>query len=215
MLTFAPDFRILMTDIKNEILQKSKDLFLSLGFKSVTMDDIARELGMSKKTLYGYYNKKERLVADSVLFVFNDICCDIDGICGASTNPIQELYDIKRMVLSKLKGDKSSPIHQLQRYYPKVHDDLKSRHFDHMQECVNKNLKEGIAQGLYIPTINREFVSRIYFVGMQGIKDLEIFPSDRFPVQELYDQYLDYHLRGIVTPSGRKILNQITNKNHD
>ncbi len=204
-----------MTEIKDEILQKSKELFLTLGFKSVTMDDIARELGMSKKTLYSHYSKKEALVADSVLHVYNEICCGIDHICDTSTNPIEELYDIKRKVMDMLKGDKSSPIHQLQRYYPKVHHDLKSKQFDYMQGCVNKNLRQGIEQGLYIPTINMDFVSRIYFIGIQGIKDLDIFPSKDFPVQELYDQYLDYHLRGIVTPAGRKILNQITNKNHD
>ncbi|MGB5983623.1 MAG: TetR/AcrR family transcriptional regulator [Nonlabens sp.] len=204
-----------MTDSKQEIRLKSTDLFLSLGFKSVTMDDIASEMGMSKKTLYSHYKNKEALVSDVTLHLYNNICCGIDHICETSTNPIEELYDIKRTVMDSLKGDKSSPIHQLQRYYPKVHHELRSKQFDYMQDCVNKNLEEGIEQGLYIPTINMDFVSRIYFVGIQGIKDLSVFPSDQFPVQDLYDQYLDYHLRGIVTPKGRKILNQITNKNHD
>ena len=204
-----------MTEAKQEILEKSTDLFLNLGFKSVTMDDIASKLGMSKKTLYAHYNKKEKLVKDVTMGLYHSICHGIDCICESSSNPIKELYDIKKMVMTSLKGDKSSPIHQLQRYYPKVHSELKSKQFDFMQECVNKNIETGIEKGLYIPTISKEFVSRIYFVGIQGIKDMDVFPASEFPVQELHDQYLDYHLRGIVTPAGRKILNQITNKNHD
>jgi hypothetical protein len=179
------------------------------------MDDIASDMGMSKKTLYSHYKNKEALVHDVTLGLYTTICCGIDRICETSSNPIEELYDIKKMVLTSLKGDKSSPIHQLQRYYPKVHNKVKSMQFDYMQECVNKNLTLGIEKGLYIPTINKDFVSRIYFVGMQGIKDIDIFPYPQFPVQDLHYQYLDYHLRGIVTPAGRKILNKITNTNHD
>lgn len=190
-------------------------MFLTLGFKSVTMDDISSDLGMSKKTLYSHYKNKEALVHDVTLGLYTKICGGIDQICQVSQNPIEELYDIKKMVMSSLKGDKSSATHQLQKYYPKVHHKIKSMQFDYMQDCVNKNLDTGMALGLYIPTINKEFVSRIYFIGIHGIKDLSIFPTTQFPVQELYEEYLDYHLRGIVTPAGRKILNNITNSNHD
>lgn len=190
-------------------------MFLNLGFKSVTMDDISSDLGISKKTLYSHYKNKEALVNDVTVGLFTTICCGIDRICEIAHNPIEELYDIKKMVLSSLKGDKSSAMHQLQRYYPKVHRKIQSMHFDHMQDCVNRNLDQGISQGLYIPTINKDFVSRIYFVGSQGIKDFNLFPADKFPIQGLYEDYLDYHLRGIVTPAGRKILNKITNSNHD
>jgi len=201
--------------LKEEILKTSTDLFLSLGFKSVTMDDISSHLGMSKKTLYSYYKNKEALVLDVTLGIYNNICCGVVKICQTSNNPIEELYDIKKMVMKSLKGDNSSPIYQLQRYYPKVHNKVKVMQIEYMQERVNDNLERGIEKGLYIPTINKAFVSRIYFIGIQGIKDLNVFPPSDFPIQQLHDQYLDYHLRGIVTPTGRQILNKITNSNHN
>ncbi|GAK90129.1 transcriptional regulator [Nonlabens ulvanivorans] len=204
-----------MTDIKTEILQKSTEMFLDLGFKSVTMDDISSEMGMSKKTLYSYFKNKEELITEVTLAISNTICGGIDHICSISTNPIEELYDIKKMVLTSLKGDKSSPIHQLQRYYPRVHQKVSAIQFEYMKECVNKNLEIGIEQGLYRDNLDKDFVSRIYYVGLQGIKDLHLFPNTQFPVQKLHDHYLEYHLRGIVTPAGRKILNLITNTNHD
>lgn len=204
-----------MTDFKTEILQKSTEMFLDLGFKSVTMDDISSEMGMSKKTLYSYFKNKEELITEVTLAISNTICGGIDHICSTSTNPIEELYDIKKMVLKSLKGDKTSPIHQLQRYYPRVHQKVTAIQFEYMKECVNKNLELGIEQGLYRDNLDKDFVSRIYYVGIQGIKDLHLFPSTQFPVQKLHDHYLEYHLRGIVTPAGRKILNLITNTNHD
>lgn len=204
-----------MTDYKKEILEKSTEMFLDLGFKSVTMDDISTVMGMSKKTLYSHFKNKEELITAVTLSIYHNICGGIDHICATSQNPIEELYDIKKMVMSSLKGDKTSPIYQLQRYYPRVHQKISAMQFEFMQDCVNKNLEAGILKGLYRDSINKAFVSRIYFVGIQGIKDLHLFPVSQFPVQELYDHYLDYHLRGIVTPAGRQILNKITNTNHD
>lgn len=204
-----------MSDHKTEILEKSTEMFLNLGFKSVTMDDISSEMGMSKKTLYSFYKNKEELVLAVTLSLYHHICGGIDSICETSQNPIEELYDIKKMVMNTLKGDKTSPIHQLQRYYPGIHNKVSAMQFEFMQDCVNKNLEIGMEKGLYRDDLNLEFVSRIYFVGIQGIKDVSLFPSSKFPVQELYDDYLNYHLRGIVTPAGRQILNQITNTNHN
>ncbi|MGB3590614.1 MAG: TetR/AcrR family transcriptional regulator [Nonlabens sp.] len=200
---------------KEDILKSATNQFLDLGFKSVTMDDISRSMGISKKTLYSHYSNKESLVEAATTNIYDSICGGIDLILDENTNPIEELYAIKKLVMAQLKGDKTSPIHQLQRYYPRVHHKLKSMQVDYMQGCVNDNLDRGIAAGLYIPTINKDFVSRIYFVGLQGIKDLHLFPASQFAVQELYDQYLEYHVRGIVTPAGRKVLNKITQKNHD
>ena len=84
-----------------------------------------------------------------------------------------------------------------------------------MDECIYRNVERGIELGLYRDNVNKTFVARMYFIGIQGIKDLSIFPADQFPQDQLYDQYLEYHLRGIVTPAGRKILNQLTNSNHE
>lgn len=204
-----------MNVAQQEILTHSKELFLTHGFKSVTMDDISSELGMSKKTLYSHFKNKETLVDAVSMNIYDSICHGIDHICEHSENPIQELYDVKKWVMNVLKGDKTSPIYQLQKYYPKTHRKIQMMQFDFMQNCINANIERGVSQGLYRDNLDVGFISRIYFVGIQGIKDLQLFPSDQFPVMDLYTQYLEYHIRGIVTPSGRKILNEIINSNHD
>ncbi len=201
--------------MKKKILEKATDMFLNYGFKSVTMDDIANKMGISKKTIYTHYTNKTSLVKDSTMFMFDVISMGIDNICGLHKNPIEELYEIKKFIMLHLKNDKSSPQYQLQKYYPKIHELIKKKHFEVMQECVIKNIEQGVALGIYRENINIEFVARIYFSGANSIKDQLLFPLEQFPTSTLMDDYLEYHLRGIVTPSGRKILNKIINSNQE
>jgi len=205
----------LLPDMKEKILQKATEMFLNLGFKSVTMDDLAQEMGISKKTIYTHYENKTKLVEESTSHLFCNISEGIDYICSLNKNPIEELYEIKKFVMLHLKNEKSSPQYQLQKYYPKIHESMKVRQFDVMQECVLENVKKGIELGIYRENLNIDFVSRIYFTGVINIKDQKIFPVEKFPITELMDNYLEYHLRGIVTPKGRKILNSIINSNQE
>ncbi len=201
--------------IKDNILHKATDLFLNLGFKSVTMDDLANEMGISKKTIYSHFQNKTHLVEECTMNLFCNISQGIDHICSLGKNPIEELYEIKKFVMLHLKDERSSPQFQLQKYYPQIHNTLRNKQFEVMRSCIIENLKKGIKLGIYRENLNIEFVSRIYFAGVTSIKDHTIFPAEKFPVTDLMDDYLEYHLRGIVTPKGRQILNEIINSNHE
>ena len=192
--------------MRDKILEKSNELFLNLGFKSVTMDEIASALGVSKKTIYKYYKNKTELVNGVTHAMFNTICCGINGICALELNPIEELFSIKRLVMENLKDEKSSPQYQLQKYYPKIYASLKQKQFHVMQDCVINNLKKGIESDLYRKDIDLQFISRIYFNGMIGIKDKTLFPLENYSMNSLMTNYLEYHLRGICTTLGVKQL---------
>lgn len=201
--------------MKEEILDKATNMFLNLGFKSVTMDDLAFEMGISKKTIYTHFNNKTRLVKETTERLFDVISSGIDHIRSFEKNPIEELYEIKKFTRMHLKDNKSSPQYQLQKYYPKIYSTLRNKQFDVMQTCIIRNIEIGIEQGIYRENLNVDFVSRIYFSGALSINDKELFPNDTFTAQVLEADYLEYHLRGIVTPKGRKILNTIINSNHE
>ena len=199
--------------MKSTILEKATEMYLNLGFKSVTMDDIANELGVSKKTIYVHFNNKTDLVKSVTSSIFETISLGIDTICMLGKNPIEESYEIKKFVLLKLKDDKSSPQYQLQKYYPRIYASLKQKQFDIMQGCVVDNLTRGIKEGIYRNTIDIGFISRIYFYGMLAIKDIELFPLHEFSMNSLMNFHLEYHLRGICTEKGINILNKfITTK---
>jgi len=199
--------------MREKIILKSTELFLNLGFKSVTMDDIASEMGISKKTIYVHFPNKTKLVEVTTMHLFELISHGIDCICELNKSPIEELYDIKRFVMDHLKDEKSSPQYQLKKYYPKIYATLKQKQFEVMHECVNENLSRGINQGIYRETINIEFITRIYFNSMLAIKDADLFPLKIFSMNMLLENYLEYHLRGICTENGVKILNQFITKN--
>ncbi len=199
--------------MREKILLGATDLFLSYGFKSVTMDDIANSLGMSKKTIYQHFDNKTKLVQASTMHLFEFISDGINGICALETNPIEEIYSIKQFVMAHLKDEKSSPQYQLQKYYPGIFKSLKEKQFCVMQDCVTENLQRGVDSGLYRQDINIDFISRIYFNAMMVIKDKDLFPVEKFSMPMLMNNYLEYHLRGICTAQGLNILNNYINSN--
>lgn len=200
--------------MKCKILEKASEMFLSLGFKSVTMDDISGELGVSKKTIYSHFRTKNKLVEETTFYVFNKVCNGIDAICNKKHNSIKELFEIKEFVFSNLKDEKSSPQYQLQKFFPEIHEKMKKKHFGVMKKCVDENLSRGIKDGLFRPSLDKDFITRIYFTGINGLKDQNIFPDNQFKRKELMSNYLEYHVRAIATQKGLETLNQILNNNN-
>ncbi|MCB0448492.1 MAG: TetR/AcrR family transcriptional regulator [Confluentibacter sp.] len=199
--------------MRDKIIQKSTEMYLTLGFKSVTMDDIANELGISKKTIYVHFANKTKLVEAVTFEVFETVCDGIDGICNTSLNPIQELYDIKIFVSQYLKNEKTSPNFQLKKYYPQIYQRLHLKQFEKMHESVKISLQKGIETELYRSTINVDYISRMYFVGMSGIKDDNFFPNDIYNMEYLMESFLEYHLRAIVTDKGLQELKKFIKSN--
>ena len=198
--------------MKEKIINKSAELFLTLGFKSVTMDDIANELGISQKTIYHHFTNKTKLVEETTSQMFDKICEGIDCICNTSPNPIEELYQIKMFVMTFLKNEKTSPQFQLKKYYPQLHNNLHLKQFQKMHVSVKNSMQKGVDTGLFRENIDVDFISRMYFNGMSGIKDQNIFPTNIFTMEYLMENYLEYHLRAICTNKGLQTLEKFINK---
>lgn len=198
--------------MREKILLNAAEMFLNLGFKSVTMDDIAKTSGVSKKTIYAHFSNKTELVEAVTNYLFDVICDGIDLIHEKDQSPIAELFEIKKFVLDHLKDEKSSPQYQLQKYYPKIYATLRQKQFEEMQELIKENLAKGIDQGLYRDSVDVDFIARIYFHGMIGIKDKDLFPLQNYSMNTLMNYYLEYHLRGICTQKGiQELENQLYN----
>jgi len=198
--------------MKEKILQKASDLFLNLGFKSVTMDDIASEMGISKKTIYSHFSTKLKLVHASTFYVLDKINAGICDICSGELDPIEEVFTIKSLIMDQLKDEKSSPHYQLQKYYPRIFKLLKDKQFESVNECVKHNLERGIDQGIYRKEIDLDIITRFYLNGNSGLLNYELFPINRFSTSRLKDTFLEYHIRAIATDKGLKILLNILKK---
>ena len=194
--------------MREKIIQKATLLFLKLGFKSVTMDDIATEMAISKKTIYTHFKNKTSLVKECAFSVLGSITTGIDEICALNINPIEELFQIKKFIMQKLQEDQTSAQYQLQKYYPDISKKIHQNQLEKMLECTQKNIKNGIEQGLYRRSLDSDFIGRLYFMGITGIQDQDLFPIAKFSSKYRTEEYLEYHLRGIVTADGLMTLNK-------
>ena len=198
--------------MKERIIEKATDMFMNLGFKSVTMDDIAAELGISKKTIYQHFCNKRSLVEATTFNMFNTISDGIDDIIEMDKNSLEEIFIIREFIAQNLNDESSSPHYQLQKFFPKIFSRLRTMQFEKVHNSMLNNLRKGIENGLFRDDINIEFISRIYFTGLTGIKDQDIFPTTMFTMNQLTKEFLEYHLRGIVTPKGLKTLESLLKK---
>lgn len=192
--------------MKNSIIEQASKLFLQLGFKSVTMDDLAVSMGVSKKTLYIHFENKHQLVSEVANSIFEKVTQDIIDIKRKAANPIVELHHVKMEAMKYIRNEKSSPNYQLQKYYPKIYDELRRKEYQYLGEMVKTSLQLGVDSGLFRNEIDVEFISRLYLNGMRGIRDIEMFPIEKFKIETLFENYLDYHLRALVTQKGLKTL---------
>jgi len=198
--------------LKELILEKTRELFLTIGFKSVTMDQIAYDMGISKKTIYNFFENKNELVKAVTSYMFNCITNGVTEIKKNSNNPINELYDINLFLIKYLKKESVSPLYQLEKYYPLIHKEINKKQFDFITKSTTGSLNNGIKLGLFRRDIKIDFISRLYFKGMIGIRDLDTFPLNLYDPVSLKIDFIEYHLRAIVTEKGLKKLNHFINK---
>lgn len=194
--------------MKEEILNKSADMFLSYGFKSVTMDDIASEMGISKKTIYKYFSNKTELVDASTISVQETIDNAIEEILQQNLNAIEENFAIKTVFKNMFKKAKTSPMFQLKKYYPKTYSKLMEHKICTFSNCVIGNLIKGIKNKLYRNDIDKEIVMKFYFTLVFGAYESDLFSLKMEDVIKTELKILEYHTRAIATTHGLSVLEQ-------
>lgn len=199
--------------MKDKILHRAIDMFLTFGFKSVTMDDISKDLGISKKTIYTHFKNKTELVKETAELQFEIIKTGIEKIRDKGLNAIEELFEIKQYILGQLKNEESSPEYQLQKFFPEIYTQLKTKQLEVVNNCIVNNLTKGINAKIYRSDINIDFTTRIYYTGITGIKDEETFPKTLFNQLQLMEYFLEYHIRAIATDQGLEVLKKLSNNN--
>jgi len=198
--------------MKEDILKKSLQLFVKNGFKSITMDDIAKEMAISKKTIYQHFDSKYDLVAATVDYVFDSTASQMEKFIGTSETPIHEHYAMKGCV-ADLFGHNIEPsaIYQFNKYFPKIAQKIDEKRKAGFERTILRNLKEGVELGLYRSEIDVEFIGRMFFQSSASFFHDDIFEEllKVNTMDELNMKTLEYHLRGIVTPKGLEVLEQI------
>ncbi len=196
--------------MKTEIIQKATELFLNFGFKSVTMDDIANKLAISKKTIYTHFSNKTELIEATAFYIFEQISALITKIESKQFNPIEESFKIKEVISRYLKGEKTSPEFQLKKYYPTIYAKLDLKKREIINTCFKNNLIRGINEGCFRKDINIDLVTKFYYLSITAIKNDELFFEDN--LNEVMEYYLEFYIRAIASDKGLQTLNRLIKK---
>jgi AcrR family transcriptional regulator len=199
--------------MKDTILKKAGDIFLKLGFKSVTMDDIANELAISKKTIYKFFKNKEELVDNTVFFLHETMYEAVVSICDVGYNAIQENFEIRKMFKDLLKNSDDSPMFQLKKYYPKTFKKIMAKEYTMFKDCILQNIEKGIQEGLYRKDINVELTTKFYFSLAMSVHDSNLYTYNKNTLNKLETSVLEYHTRAIATLKGLSVLEEQLEKN--
>jgi DNA-binding XRE family transcriptional regulator len=188
-------------ELKN-ILMKARELYMKYGIKSITMDDVAKELGISKKTLYQFIADKEDLVGK---FVDNEIEIRREEICKCfktGFNAIEELFEISIFMNKLMREQNPATEYDLKKYYPVQYQKTIKARRDGMYEYLLLNLKKGKKEGLYREDLNNEIIAKLYISRSENIHFNELFTIEEFTSVNLFLELLNYHVRGIATEKG-------------
>jgi TetR/AcrR family transcriptional regulator, cholesterol catabolism regulator len=198
-----------MSDTREQkILLEVTKVFMQYGIKSVNMDDLARHLSVSKKTLYLYFTDKEDLVRKAVAAHCMQEDADVQSICHKGLNAIEEMLEIMQMVIGMLKNIHPSVQFDLQKYHPEVYKAMKENRDRAVFDCMIMNTKKGQREGYYRKDFNAEVINKVYIGRMDLIFDQTIFPITQFTLSELYKEIFSYHIRGIASDKGMEYLEQ-------
>lgn len=203
-----------MSTEKN-ILEGAKNLFMQFGLKSITMDDIARKVGVSKKTIYQFFSDKNSIVFKSVHEHFSDHRKEIENVLDNSKDAIEAIYRISRCMKMQVETINPTVLYDLQRYFPKAHKRFLEFKNTFIKERMKKILDEGIKAGYFRKEINPEIIIIQRIEQVQLAFNNDIYPRDKFDFKEIHEQLFDHFLHGILTEKGKEKYNQYLNEEQD
>jgi AcrR family transcriptional regulator len=194
-----------MNDI-DSILVKVSELYKKYGIKSVTMDDVARELGVSKKTLYQYVSDKTELVGKVVDKVMDCSFSSIEEMEQTGSNAIEQLIEVSRRVNIIMKDHSPSYEYDLKKYYPEIYARLMSERRAKMYESMLANIRRGKKEGVYRDELNEEIITKLHIMRMESLRESEFFKPEELHASKFFREILVYHIHGLASEEGRKVL---------
>ena len=174
------------------------------------MDDIALNLGISKKTIYKWFENKDQLVEEALTTYLNQInneCIELH------TNAVEEFCQSISTIIKKLLQFHTSFFYDLKKYHNQAYQVWREYKQQHIIQLFKANFLQGMATGLYRPDLNPEIAARLYTGQLEIIFNSELFPAGEFNMLETYRQNLKNFILGIVSPEGNKVLQEYIQKN--
>jgi AcrR family transcriptional regulator len=190
---------------KEKILRGAEELFMKYGVRSVAMDDIARHLSVSKKTIYQYFADKDEVVTQVASRHLGQNEAEFNAIAAVSKNALEELMRISVCMKRNMQSMNPVVLFDLKKYHGKAWEVWTDHKNKSIRESVIRNIRQGIEEGLFRSNLNAEIVAAMRIEMIQFVFDPSVFPSDRFSMVDVHLQVLDHFMYGLLTDKGRKL----------
>ena len=187
---------------QEDIILKVKDLYIKYGIKSVSMDDVARECGISKKTLYQYFKDKEELVEKVFQFLIDANKSVVDNMLNQNLDAITEMFEIHLFMDDMARRHSHVVEYDLKKYYPHVFEQIIDVRRQRIYDIGISNMKKGLKEGYYRPEINIEIIVKLALLRFESSIDTCIFTNEELLSQDFFKELFIYHIRGIGTAKG-------------
>src|SRR6202051_663089 len=189
------------------IVEGAEELFLKAGIKSVTMDDIAKHLGMSKKTIYQFFKDKNELVIALVKKKLQEDEDQLNMIMNQSENVIEEMINMMKCSEEIFSRINPIVIHDMQKYHPDAWKQFQNFKAEVLIHKMEQLLTKGINQGYIRPEIDVRIIARMHVNLVEMGFNNTIFPLAEFNIWKVQKQFLEHFNYGICTLKGVKLLN--------
>lgn len=193
-------------EIKDRILVKSAELFLRYGIRSITMDEIAAQLGISKKTIYQFFTDKDDLVNG----VVEDVIRHNEDECSRfqvdAENAVHEIFIALNEMEEMLKAMNPLIMYDLEKHHPKSFQKLKDYKYRFLYQIIKANLEKGTEEGLYREGLNVDVVTKHRIETAFMAFNQDVFPHNRYQVTEVGRELGMLFLHSITTEKGRKLI---------
>ena len=193
---------------RDRILLGAQQLFMRRGIKSVSMDDITAALGISKKTLYKWFETKDHLVQAVINGHLGHTQGDCDRMAVEAENAVHEI-----VLMMKWSKQEHADVHpgiflEMQKYHPAAYDCWQRHKFDYILGTIERNLRRGIAEGLYRPEIDVPVMARLHLATIDIALDPDLFPPRQFTLARVMQVTDEAFLRSVIAPAGLNLLNR-------
>ena len=198
-------------DMKLEnLLKKVNDLYTRYGIRSITMDDVSRELGISKKTLYQHVKDKNDLVDKVMMYEFSIKRSFVEK--GNSRNAIEDIFSLNNMINKIIKETNPSKMYDLKKYYPVVFEKMAKLKREKIMNMMIQNFRKGKNEGLYRKDFDEEILAKMYVLRMDRVSHDDVVSISEFTSAKFIYEIFIYHIRGIASKKGIEFLENNLNK---
>ena len=193
-----------MNNRQADIIERAGQVFMKLGIRSVTMNDVAAQIGISKKTLYNHFKDKGELIRNIIKAKLEVDIAVFKNASKESENAIDELMLHSKYVIETFKAVNPSVFHDLKKSYPEAWEDIYKHKWDFVYHQFLKNIDRGIKEGFYRKDVHKEIYAKMYVSQIETIIEGDIFPWPEFKYDVVFMETFRLHIRGLSNEKGLK-----------